>query len=320
MRFPPIEAALRSCGDALRSSACEIAGQRFCTSGCAATSAMRASAPMRMPPATSSMPASGRALMSTRCAGRSTFAFIRSTRFVPPAMNRPFIFVASAMVAARRYSNGCTRSLLDRRDDADVAAAAADVAAHPLADLVVARGVPLAQQRRRGAELPGRAVAALEAVVADERGLQRVEAIVGREPFDGDDLLAAVHDREGEAGVVAPPVDQHGAGAACALVAPFLRAGEVEVLAQRVEQRGARVEAEVMVAAVDVERDGDDVRVGRDGRLLGYERENERAGGGDGGADQKGAARGIGWVVVGWSPARWKRHASRACSARSRDS
>src|ERR1051325_2749486 len=270
MRFPPIEAALRSCGEALARSACEIAGKRFCTSGGAATSDMHASAPMRRPPATSSMALSGRALMSTTCAGRSTFAFIRSTRFVPPARNRHFACVASARVAARWYSNGCTRSLLDRGDDVDVAAAATDVAAHPLADLIVTRGVPFAKQRRRGAELARRAVAALEAVVADEGGLEGAQAVVGREPFDGDDLRSAramsalrqrrrgrrtPHHGEGEAGVDAPAVDEHRAGAARALVAPFLRAGEVEVLAQRVEERRARIEAEVVVAAVDVERD-----------------------------------------------------------------
>src|ERR1051325_8295943 len=208
MRFPPIDAALRSCGEALASNACEIAGKRFCTSGCAAASDMRTSAPMRRPPGTSSMALSGRALMSTTCAGRSTFAFIRSPSFVPPARNRPFACVASARVVARWYSNGCTRSLLDRGDDADVAAAAADVAAHPLPDLVVARGVPFAQQRRRGTELAGGAVAALEAVVADEGGLQGAQPIVGREPFDRDDLLPAVHDRERQAGVDAPAVDR----------------------------------------------------------------------------------------------------------------
>jgi hypothetical protein len=52
---------------------------------------MRASAPMRTPLApfsvAASIAASGSALTSTTCAGRSTVHFIRSTRFVPPAMN-----------------------------------------------------------------------------------------------------------------------------------------------------------------------------------------------------------------------------------------
>src|SRR5438270_7301035 len=126
------------------------------------------------------------------------------------------------------------RGLPDRGDDVHVAAAAAEVAAHPLANLVVVFRVSLAQQCRRGAELPRRAVAALEGVVADEGGLQRVQAVRARESLDGDDLLPAVHDREGEAGVVAPAVDENRAGAARSLVATFLRAGGVEGLAQRV--------------------------------------------------------------------------------------
>src|ERR1043165_7179513 len=137
-------------------------------------------------------------------------------------------------------------SLADRGDDVDVAAAAAEIAAHPLADLVVGTRVSLAQQRRAGAELPRGAVAALEAVVADEGGLQGVESVVAGKTFDGDDLLpAAVHDGEREAGVVAPAVDQHGAGAARALVATLLGSGEVEVLAQGIEEGGAGIEAEL---------------------------------------------------------------------------
>src|SRR4051795_11604503 len=145
---------------------------------------MRASAPMRMPPFTASIVASGSALMSTRCAGRSTSHFMRSTRFVPPATNfvcafAPEVSACDASVT-REYSNGCIRAsvlrrFLHRLDDAAVGAAAADVAAHPLANLVVAAGVALRQQRHRRTDLAGRAVAALEAVVANERGLHRMQ-------------------------------------------------------------------------------------------------------------------------------------------------
>ena len=38
------------------------------------------------------------------------------------------------------------------------------------------------------------------------------------------------------------PFDQHGAGAALAVVAALLRAGETEMLAQRIEQGGAGIE------------------------------------------------------------------------------
>ena len=76
----------------------------------------------------------------------------------------------------------------------------------------------------------------------DERLLQRMQRAVGREALDRGDLRAVVHDGERQARVDAPPVDQHGARAALAVIAAFLRAGQVEMLAQQVEQRCAGIE------------------------------------------------------------------------------
>jgi hypothetical protein len=71
--------------------------------------------------------------------------------------------------------------------------------------------------------------------------------------LDGRDL-APFHERgEGEAGFHALAVHQHGAGPALAEAAAFFRAGETEMLAQRIEQRGARIEREAMLRAVDVQ-------------------------------------------------------------------
>src|SRR5436305_231995 len=180
---------------------------------------------------------SSAAKATAKWVGCSTSAFIRSMRFVPPATKRAFDPIACAASFVRAKSNGCMLRLPDRGNDADVTAAAADVAAHPLADLVVGIRVPFAQQRDGGADLPRGAVAALETVIADEGGLHRIEAAAGGEAFDRDDRLILMHRRERDAGVDAPAVDEHGACATCALVAAFLRAREVEVLAQRVEER-----------------------------------------------------------------------------------
>src|SRR5260221_3738262 len=72
---------------------------------------MGARARMRTPPGTASTVARGNGLTSTRCAGASTPAFIRSTRFVPPAMNlapsRPPEVMALAVSVARWKSKGC---------------------------------------------------------------------------------------------------------------------------------------------------------------------------------------------------------------------
>jgi hypothetical protein len=81
-----MDAMLRSCGEAPSSSACEMTGNRPATAGAAATSLIRASAPIISPPSgRSSMSAIASALMSTSSRGRSTPCRIRSTSVVPPA-------------------------------------------------------------------------------------------------------------------------------------------------------------------------------------------------------------------------------------------
>jgi hypothetical protein len=72
--------------------------------------------------------------------------------------------------------------LLDRRDDVGIGAAAADVAAHQLADLVGGLRLAFGDQAGRRADLARRAVAALERVVVDERLLQRMQRAVRARP------------------------------------------------------------------------------------------------------------------------------------------
>ena len=66
---------------------------------------------------------------------------------------------------------------------------------------------------------------------------------------------ALVRDRQREAGVRAPAVEQDRARAALPVVAALLGAGQVEVLAQQVEQRRPRVDRQAPLAPVDGERD-----------------------------------------------------------------
>ena len=148
----------------------------------------------------------------------------------------------------------------DRLDDVGIGAAAADVAAHALAQLGIGQlrrrgqvggdvagdaGLDLVEHRHGRADLPGRAVAALIAVVLDEGGLHRMQVLRRAEPLDGGDAVALVHHRQRQAGVDPPPVDDHRAGAALAVVAALLGAGEMQMLAQRVEQRGAGIDRRV---------------------------------------------------------------------------
>ena len=121
-------------------------------------------------------------------------------------------------------------------------------------------GLAFGDQARRRADLARRAIAALEGVMIDEGLLQRMQRAVLRKPLDRGDACAILHDRQRQAGNNAPAVDQHGAGAALALVATLFRAGQIEMLAQHVEQRRARIERQRAVCPVHGEIHGNRVR------------------------------------------------------------
>lgn len=107
----------------------------------------------------------------------------------------------------------------------------------------------------RRTDLAGRAVAALETVVLDERPLQRVRLVLTRQPLDGDDVPTHVLHRQRETGHDALAVDKDRAGAARALVAALLRAVELERFAEQVEQRNTRVGRRVNRGSVDPNRE-----------------------------------------------------------------
>ena len=86
----------------------------------------------------------------------------------------------------------------------------------------------------------------------DEGALQRMQRRAVRQPFDGADRLALRLHREHQAGAHRLAADDHRAGAADAVLAADVRAGQPAVLADRVDQRLARLDADGVVAAVDV--------------------------------------------------------------------
>jgi hypothetical protein len=71
-----------------------------------------------------------------------------------------------------------------------------------------------------------------------------MQSIAVRQSFDRHDAISIVHDGESQAGVHPPAVDQNSASSALAVVAAFLRAGQVQALAQCVEERDTRLEVE----------------------------------------------------------------------------
>jgi hypothetical protein len=146
--------------------------------------------------------------------------------------------------------------LLDGRDDVGIGTAAADVAIHGLPYVCVAGADVLLEDSNSGHDLARGAVAALVAIMLNEGGLHGVEMARLTNAFDGSDLVIGMHDSEGQAGVDATSVDMDGAGAALAVVAALLGAGQDEVLAEAIEEGSARVEAEFVGLPVDSKSKG----------------------------------------------------------------
>ena len=94
----------------------------------------------------------------------------------------------------------------------------------------------------------------------DERGRHGVELAAVDQRLGRLDLLALRLEREHGAGVDRLAVEQDGAGAAGAAVADALAAGDVEVVAQGVEQGDARLDVGGHGRAVDVEGELDTAR------------------------------------------------------------
>jgi hypothetical protein len=83
-----------------------------------------------------------------------------------------------------------------------------------------------------------------------------VQLVRRADAFDRRDLMAFGFDGEHRAGINRFAIEQHGAGAARRAVANFFRAGDVEPIAQRVEQCNARLDVQSFVLPIDLECDG----------------------------------------------------------------
>src|ERR1700733_6457551 len=174
---------------------------------------------------------------------------------------------SSGGLSLRNWRGQVAEGLMDCIDDAVVGAAAAEVAAHPLAQLIMTERYRLRLEIRsdvtrhalaklgrhadRRADLPRRAIAALESVVFDERLLQGMKRARCAEVLDGRDLPALVLNGQSEAGIDALAVDQDSAGAARPLIAPLLGAEEVQMFTQKIEKRRSHVHVPLHFAAID---------------------------------------------------------------------
>src|SRR5689334_15928106 len=142
--------------------------------------------------------------------------------------------------------------------DPDIGAAAAQIAAHALADpLGIVPGLAFLDQADGAHDLARRAESALKAVMCDEGRLDGMEFCALRHALDREDVGTVMTNRQRQARSDPPPIHQHSAGAALSAVASFLRSDQVETLTQKIEQRDARVgELEITPLAIDDEADG----------------------------------------------------------------
>ena len=92
-------------------------------------------------------------------------------------------------------------------------------------------------------------------MVFHEGALQGMGLLAIGEALDGADLGAIALDGEHQAGTHRRAVDDHGAGAADAVLAAEVGSGLAALLADRVGQGAARLDADGVGLAVDVERD-----------------------------------------------------------------
>src|SRR6202043_4061194 len=146
---------------------------------------------------------------------------------------------------------------LYRIDDGVVAGAAAHVAGNEFPDFGARRCLAARQELVGGQQHAGRAEGALCGVTGDELGLQPCQLAAFGQAFDGVDSFAGNLRREREAAPRRAAVDQHGAGAADAVLAAEMRAGQLHLLAQKVGEMLARFYAAPQRPAVQGRLDRD---------------------------------------------------------------
>jgi len=95
--------------------------------------------------------------------------------------------------------------------------------------------------RHRRHDLPGRTITTLKSVMLNEGGLHRVKLITTRQTLDCGHSSPLDTNRERQATQDAPAVNMYGAGAALSLIAPFLGAGQGEMMSEGVKQSGAGI-------------------------------------------------------------------------------
>ncbi len=140
-------------------------------------------------------------------------------------------------------------------DDVLIRAAATDVAAHEFLHLGVFRPNRLRQQGHRRHDLTACAVATLIGVGGNEGSLHCMQIFRLADALNGRDLFALMHCSEAETRIHAPAIDVYGARTALAVITSLFRAGQMQVLTEAIEQRRARIDAQIVLLAIDTQGD-----------------------------------------------------------------
>src|SRR5215207_1196008 len=143
----------------------------------------------------------------------------------------------------------------DRLDDVLIAGATAKVRRQQIEQILVADVRISLQRVNRQHQETRRAEAALQPVMRHECALHRMQRVALGQTLDGADRLSLRLHREHQAGAHRLVADDYRAGAAHAMLAADVRAGLAAVLADRIDQRFARLDVNGVVAAVDAKGD-----------------------------------------------------------------
>jgi hypothetical protein len=101
------------------------------------------------------------------------------------------------------------------------------------------------------ADLTGCAVAALKAIMLDERCLEWMQVSIGGDPFDRRDGATFILHRQGKARHDAFAVHQYGARTTRTLIAALLGTGQMKMIPQEIEQRCAVIGRRWNRSAID---------------------------------------------------------------------
>ena len=127
-----------------------------------------------------------------------------------------------------------------RFDDIVIAGAAADIALELVAHRrLVELAAMAAYDVDRRHDHARRAVTALQAVIVAERRLHRVQFVAPGDTFDRGDAGARGLSRQHGTGFHCPAVDMDDAGTALAGVAADMRAGQVQLFTQKMDEKGS---------------------------------------------------------------------------------